>query len=217
MNLIDQLKFIVESQDTAKKPACVCRWKQEEHARRKMVTWVFDVCDEYDIDMDVAASAVELCDRYIGTSQFLFNMMKLQIVACACIQIAIKFVAGAHFKLDTLSWLTDNAFSPQEIRNMEIRVLRDLDYIINIPSDYQILHLLHSALAIPIHKETEKLCRKLLLCTDLADFTPVNRAVCVMILIIRKLGRIDLFPKLYDITKTDPGILLQTMETINKS
>jgi len=99
--------------------------------RRVIVDWMCEVGEEYSLNPVTIHSSVRCLDRLLGVMDVQKN--KLQLVAMACILIAAKYEEqeDAIPTLAELNECSNNAFTIECIKAMEVDVLRALHWTIN--------------------------------------------------------------------------------------
>lgn len=137
-NTIEILK-LQEKVITFDMPASSSSDNQECNARtRKIVAqWVRDVCETKLTDISVPQVAMCYLDRFLaqapGTPK-----SKLQGVASACLMIASKIRDSKYFSAKWLSAMSDSSVSAEDIFELELMVLRCLNWDLEtvVATDY---------------------------------------------------------------------------------
>jgi cyclin B len=142
-------------------------------ARLVIVDWfvcmVGDPKKRLNVTAQTLFAAVDLLDRFL--SKRAVGRRKLQLVACACLLLASKMEEDKHLRLDDLVWVSDCAFTHEQLRAMEEIVCKTLEHWLGRPTPLLILELMimtgsHSTLQ---SSASQSQARLLLLARALTD------------------------------------------------
>lgn len=118
---------------------------------------VLPVVDFFDIDRAVVAIAMNFLDRYLATvpKGAWINKNYFQKIAMTSFYLAIKLnhttvlcMAGANTTIESISLLSENRVAATEIEEMEVEMLRELQWYAHPPSPYVFLSLLMEGMGI---------------------------------------------------------------------
>ena len=146
--------------------------------RRTIVDWMCEVGEEYHLSALTIHCAVRYLDRLLGEADVPKN--QLQLVAMACILVASKYEEAEDVipTLIELNECSNNAYSLDSIKEMEVCVLRSLNWCLTIINP---IHFLHYFLASGIVHENDVSfihhTRTLYVARALPQFE-MQRAVC---------------------------------------
>jgi len=95
--------------------------------RKILFDWLVDVQHEYQLSTETLHLAFNLIDRcFQHTSDLPTD--KIQLLGASCLFIAAKMNETTHPSTTEMAWVCDNAFSNDEFRSMEMRVLFDQQF-----------------------------------------------------------------------------------------
>lgn len=105
-----------------------------------LIDWLAEVNLKFKLREESLFLTVNIVDRYLSKNVLIRS--KLQLLGVAAMFIACKFeeIYTPHIK--DFVYITDNAYSYQEILQMELNILINLDYDILIPSPLQFFELI---------------------------------------------------------------------------
>lgn len=113
-------------------------------ARLVIVNWFVCILGDPKKRVNVSAqtlfAAVDLLDRFL--SKRTVGRHKLQLVACACLLLASKMEEDKHLLLDDLVWVSDQAFTHEQLMAMEEVVCKTLDHWLGRPTSLLMLELM---------------------------------------------------------------------------
>jgi hypothetical protein len=109
--------------------------------RTKMIAWYEQICSfcQYD-NADttiILENAVNYLDRYIVTSKgsiALLDRNYYQCTAITCLYIAMKVHASSAISASDMSQITRNAYTTEQIEDMECHILKELEWRVNPPT-----------------------------------------------------------------------------------
>ena len=95
--------------------------------RRMLVDWLREVQEDWEISTDSLFLAVNLIDRYLATKQGIATSLNnLQLVGVTALLVACKVEEVSVPVVTEFAWVTDDTYSPRQIRAMEQRLLQAL-------------------------------------------------------------------------------------------
>lgn len=112
--------------------------------RAVLVDWLVEVIEEYRLLPETLYAAVQYLDRYLSVRSV--DKQKLQLLGCACMLIAAKFEEIYMPMAGEFVYITDSAYTRQEILAMEGEVLRVLQFQVKAAtSKHFMTRFLHAA------------------------------------------------------------------------
>lgn len=129
-----------------------------EQMRAILVDWLIDVHAKFLLGQETLFLAINLIDRFLCKCRI--NRSKLQLVGVTALMIACKYdeIITPHIK--DFVYITDNAYSKEEVFAMENSMLLTLKYEIVIPSSLSFFDII--ALNYHYNKEQIELGRYLM-------------------------------------------------------
>lgn len=108
--------------------------------RRIIVDWMCEVGEEYKLSALTIHSSVRFLDRVLGTLDVAKN--RLQLVAMSCILIAAKYEEAEDVipTLHELNECSNNAYTVDALKEMEVSVLRHLNWCLALITPIHFLH-----------------------------------------------------------------------------
>ena len=108
-----------------------------EKMRGILVDWVIEVHLKFKYFPETLYLAINLIDRYLERTQILRN--RLQLVAVAALLIASKYEEIYANEVKDFVFISDNAYSREEVLSMEEQILISLEFNVTIASSYRFL------------------------------------------------------------------------------
>jgi Cyclin, N-terminal domain/Cyclin, C-terminal domain len=105
--------------------------------RSRIVSWMYSIIEYVDLSRETVEISMNLVDRYIATPEggsALHDPNMYQLAALTCMYTAIKIHERAALDLETVSKLSRGTYAPQEIAEMESRILFALHWHLNPPT-----------------------------------------------------------------------------------
>ncbi|KAF1770065.1 hypothetical protein GCK72_001882 [Caenorhabditis remanei] len=96
--------------------------------RRLLVDWMMEVCESEKLHRETFHLAVDYVDRYLESSKDECSHNTFQLVGTAALFIAAKYEEIYPPKCAEFAALTDGAFSANDIRQMEILIVKDIGW-----------------------------------------------------------------------------------------
>ena len=125
--------------------------------RRMLVDWLREVQEDWEISTDSLFLAVNLIDRYLATKQGVATSLNnLQLVGVTALLVACKVEEVSVPVVTEFAWVTDDTYSPRQIRAMEQRLLQALAWNVTpaLPSTF--LDLIFNNLEVNDAKHAER-------------------------------------------------------------
>lgn len=99
------------------------------NCRGILFSWLFDVANTYDLRIDSLLLAARMIDQITFVTKNI-----LQLVAAACLMIAVKYEEVKIPYAEDYVWICNDAFDGDALVAMELRVLQHLNYKIRTPT-----------------------------------------------------------------------------------
>lgn len=108
-----------------------------EKMRAILVDWIIEVHLKFKLLPETLFITVSLIDRYLELVQIKRN--NLQLVGVTAMLIASKYEEIYAPEVRDFVYITDNAYTKQEIFEMENHMLSTLEFNVTVPSAFQFL------------------------------------------------------------------------------
>ena len=108
-----------------------------EKMRGILVDWVIEVHLKFKYFPETLYLAINLIDRYLERTQILRN--RLQLVAVAALLIASKYEEIYANEVKDFVFISDNAYTREEVLSMEEQILISLEFNVTIASSFRFL------------------------------------------------------------------------------
>ena len=108
-----------------------------EKMRGILVDWIIEVHLKFKLLPETLFLTVGLIDRYLEKTQIMRT--KLQLVAVSAMLIASKYEEIYAPEVRDFVFITDNAYTREEILSMEMSILTTLQFNITSPSAFRFL------------------------------------------------------------------------------
>lgn len=95
--------------------------------RAILLDWLIEVCEVYRLHRETFYLAVDFIDRFLGVSPSV-PKNRLQLIGVTCLFIGAKIEEIYPPKLQEFAYVTDGACSEEEILQMELMVLKGLNW-----------------------------------------------------------------------------------------
>jgi len=100
--------------------------------RGVLINWIVEVHRNYKLRTPTLFLCVSLVDRYLDKRQV--PKIQLQLVGVAALLVAAKFEEVSHPEVQDMVYITDNAYSREEVLQMEVDMLNVLEFRIAVPT-----------------------------------------------------------------------------------
>ncbi|XP_013785797.1 G2/mitotic-specific cyclin-B3-like [Limulus polyphemus] len=105
--------------------------------RAILVDWMVEVQESFELNHETLYLAVKLVDHYLMNNPV--PKASLQLVGATAIFIACKFDERIPPVVDEFLYICDDAYSRKELLQMEIRLLKNINFDLGIPLSYRFL------------------------------------------------------------------------------
>lgn len=112
-----------------------------EKMRAILVDWLVQVAMKYKLKSETLFATVNLVDRFLEKRKI--SRKRLQLVGVTAMLIAAKCEEIYPPEIKDLVYITDKAYTRQEILDAEIMMLNTLQWQFNVPTTVQFLDRLH--------------------------------------------------------------------------
>jgi hypothetical protein len=102
--------------------------------RAQITKWSYGVVDHFHISRECVAVSMNLFDRYFANETDEVSIDAVLLVSCASLSIAIKLTEVEDLSLRALSRFSRGRFTPNQISDMEWKIVTDLDFSLNPPT-----------------------------------------------------------------------------------
>merc|ERR1712002_500283 len=96
--------------------------------RAVLIDWLIDVHSQFKLLQETLYMTVFIIDRYLQTEGLHLKRNKFQLLGVTCMFTASKVEEMYAPEINDFVYITDNAYTAQEIRQMELRVLQALNF-----------------------------------------------------------------------------------------
>jgi len=101
--------------------------------RAILIDWLIQVHQRFSLLQETLYLTVAILDRYLSHRCGDIKRKKLQLVGVSCMWIASKYEEMYAPEINDFVYITDNAYTTLEIRQMELDILRTLDFNLGKP------------------------------------------------------------------------------------
>lgn len=103
-----------------------------ESMRALLVDWLVEVHRKFKLEPCTYFLAINILDRFLAKAQV--GRKQLQLCGCACLWIASKYHEIYSPEIDDFVFISDNSFSEQQMVAMEISILREVNFVLTVPT-----------------------------------------------------------------------------------
>eukprot|EP00996_Jenningsia_fusiforme_P001691 NODE_2559_length_1169_cov_31.308036_g2339_i0.p1 GENE.NODE_2559_length_1169_cov_31.308036_g2339_i0~~NODE_2559_length_1169_cov_31.308036_g2339_i0.p1 ORF type:complete len:274 (+),score=33.32 NODE_2559_length_1169_cov_31.308036_g2339_i0:82-903(+) len=164
------------------------------HHRAELIDWLLGIALECGIRSSVLFLAVNCLDRMLCTQYI--PLARFQLVGVTCLFIAAKYETTPNHSpiaVATLADYTDNAFTKEQILNMELSILTALRFKISAPTTVEFLLLYLSEMGESMSSQLSRLaeCVTVLTLTDVSSmaYLPSVTAAAAIVVALSELKR----------------------------
>merc|ERR1712130_947525 len=100
--------------------------------RTVLVDWLIEVHRKFKLSQAAYFLGINMVDRYLAKRQV--KRTNLQLLGCTCLWIASKYHEIYAPEMDDFVYISDNAFSTEELTAMEVEVLKTLGFELTVPT-----------------------------------------------------------------------------------
>mmetsp|Transcript_74725 Transcript_74725/g.118910 ORF Transcript_74725/g.118910 Transcript_74725/m.118910 type:complete len:426 (-) Transcript_74725:107-1384(-) len=109
-------------------------FQEDVNARMRtvLVDWLVEVHRKFKLVPATYFLGINLLDRYLAKKQL--HRKQLQLCGCTCLWVASKYHEIYAPEMDDFVYISDNAFTPEDLMRMEIDVLKTLSFTLTVPT-----------------------------------------------------------------------------------
>lgn len=108
-----------------------------EKMRAILVDWIIEVHMKFKLMPETLYLTINIIDRYLEKVQV--ERHRLQLVGVTSMLIASKYEEIYSPEIKDFIYITDNAYSKEDLLNMEYDILSKLGFSLTFPSQYRLL------------------------------------------------------------------------------
>ena len=200
LNTIYYNLLVEENKEITSKPVYTYMKKQKEindQMRSILVDWIIDVHHKFGFTDETLFMTVLIIDRYCSVEQI--TRIKYQCLGITALMIACKHEEINVPKVDDFIYITDNAYTKEEVFKMENEVLSKLNFELLYPSPikfYEYLSL-HFNFCNKYHMLGKYLMETFLLDLKYVKYKP-SIISCACAYIVMKFFKMDNYRQSYD-------------------
>jgi len=152
--------------------------------RAVLIDWLIEVHSQFKLLQETLFMAVYLIDKYLQVDGLLIRRNKLQLVGVTAMFIASKVEEMYAPEINDFVYITDQAYTAAEIRQMELRMLRAIDFNFSRPLALHFLRRNSKAGDVDVmqHTVAKYLLEMALVEYDLAHYPPSMMAAAALLL-----------------------------------
>jgi cyclin B len=136
----------IESKTSVKSGYLKFQHDINDKMRAILIDWLIDVHCKFKLVPETLFLTIDILDRYLEKVAITKN--RLQLVGVTSLFIASKFEDTLAPEVNDLVYITDKSYDRDEIINMEVSILKTLEFNISTPSIYLFLERYCSCLQI---------------------------------------------------------------------
>ncbi len=114
--------------------------REDLSCRERICHWTYSVIDHFQLSRETVAISIDLFDRYFATRGNKCDADVALLVSLTALYIAIKVNERRKIKMSTLSELSRDKFSPEDIEVMEMRMLTELSWLVHPPTTVDFIY-----------------------------------------------------------------------------
>ena len=103
-----------------------------ENMRAKLIDWLIDVHYNFELNEETLFLTVNILDRFLDKSEV--SRDNLQLIGISCLFIACKYEESFSPEISDFVYVTDNAYTREDVIITERKILRLLDYELTVPT-----------------------------------------------------------------------------------
>ncbi len=138
--------------------------------RQKICHWTYSVVDHFHLSRETVAISIDLFDRYFATKGNKCDANTALLVSLTTLNIAAKVTEKKKFKISFLAELSRNSFSPNDIRDMETKILSTLSWLVHPPTPMDFVNELMEFMPVSVSSKA---------CQDILELVRYNTEVAV--------------------------------------
>merc|ERR1712098_524287 len=159
--------------------------------RALLVDWLVEVQVQFKLLQETLFSTIDIIDRFIAREGMNVTRAKLQLVGVASMFLASKIEEVYAPACSDFVYITDSAYSEEEIKAMELRIVKTLDFSLAQPTAINFLRRISKAGDVDVLQHS---LAKYTLELSLVDYTMVQcpgsqlaaAALCLSLLVLEQ-------------------------------
>jgi cyclin B len=184
-----------------------------EKMRATLIDWIIEVHYKFKLSHETLFLCVHLIDKYL--SQIAVDRKNLQLIGITALMISCKYEEIYSPELKDFIYVTDKAYSGEDILQLEFQMLRVFKFDITVPTSFKIFQIISQNLNL-----TDKdICiGKYLLELFMMDYRSVKykpsiiaTSVCYLVM---RIGNYDNYINVYDYLKYEKSIMKECIRDI---
>jgi len=120
--------------------------------REKICSWYYGVVDYFNLSRQIVAISIDLLDRFFVERDHECDENVALLASLTTMFIAIKTHERKQFELCDIAQLCVGEFLPDDIRSMELEILKALKWMVNPPTTVE--YIFHILKFLPINSHT---------------------------------------------------------------
>jgi len=155
--------------------------------RGVLIDWLIEVHTQFKLLQETLYMTVYIIDKYLQAEGLTIRRNKLQLLGVSAMFIASKVEEMYAPEINDFVYITDNAYSAAEIRQMELKILNTLNFNMSRPLPLHFLRRNSKAGDVDVlqHTVAKYLVELALLEYDLAHYPPSLMAAASLFLSLR--------------------------------
>jgi len=157
--------------------------------RAVLIDWLIEVHSQFKLLQETLYMTVYIIDKFLQLEGFTVRRNKLQLVGVSAMFIASKVEEMYAPEINDFVYITDNAYTSSDIRQMELRILSSLGFNFSRPLPLHFLRRYSKAGDVDVlqHTVAKYLIEISLLEYDIAHIPPSTMAAAALFLSLRLL------------------------------
>jgi len=124
----------LREQEDASKMRDFMKIQEDVNTRMRcvLVDWLIEVHRKFKLSRPSYFLAINMVDRYLAKKSL--KRTKLQLLGCTCLWIASKYHEIYAPEMDDFVYISDKAFSDEQMMGMEVEILKTLSFELTVPT-----------------------------------------------------------------------------------
>jgi cyclin B len=107
--------------------------------RAILVDWMVEVQENFELNHETLYLGVKLTDLFLSRTTHVIPKQNLQLVGSTALLIAAKYEERMAPCLDDFLYICDDAYTKEDLLDMEQKLLNEIDFQLGIPLSYRFL------------------------------------------------------------------------------
>merc|ERR1711915_569715 len=158
--------------------------------RTVLVDWLVDVQQQFKLLQETLFLSVSIIDRFMNAEGAKISRDHLQLVGISAMFLASKLEEIYAPELNDFVYITDNAYTSKQVRDMELRIIKSLGFNFGSPLSINFLRRFSKAGDVDVtqHALAKYILETMLLDYNLVDMTP---SLCAATALYLSLGILE--------------------------